>query len=155
MESPNKVNVSSLKLGKDSAKITNYVCIRCGLDFFEKQHLKQHLKKKIICMPIELNVDRNIQLDELIKTGIKCDKCNGFYKNEASLRKHISRYHFNKIKEEVILKETDIYPSNSCNTQNENKLSNKELVELVHTMKNMIQELLKNPPSFISKIGNC
>lgn len=115
--------------------MTEYICIRCGLDFKEKQHLKQHLKKKLICMPIQIDIDRNIQLESLYKKeGLECDLCNRIYKNEECIRRH---------KCKAKNKETD-----------EEKLSNKELVELVHSMKNMIQDLLKNPPNVVNNTTN-
>ena len=40
-------------------------------------------------MPIEIDVDRNIQLYQLSKKyEIECDKCNKMYKNVNSLRMH-------------------------------------------------------------------
>ncbi len=66
-------------------------CIRCGLDFAEKKHLKQYLKKNI-CMALEMDVDLIVQLEELTKKeGINCDKCNRIYKNLNSLRMHKCR----------------------------------------------------------------
>lgn len=114
-------------------------CIRCGLDFAEKKHLKQHLKKKNICMALEMEVERIVQLEELSKKeGIKCEKCNGTYKNEESLRKHVLRYHLNKEKDKI----------------KEDNISRKELKEIyekqVCDLKNVIQELLKNQQSIIN-----
>ena len=117
-------------------------CIRCGLYFAERKHLKQHLKKKNICMAIEMDVDRIVQLEELSKKeGITCEKCNGIYKNEDSLRKHLSRYH---------LKKSD----QSNKIIDEETVTKKELKELydkqVSDLKDIIQELLKNPQSVIN-----
>lgn len=110
-----------------------YKCNRCGLEFIEKQYLKQHLKKKRLCMPIEMEIDRNIQLEELTKKeGIECEKCKKMYKNQETIRKH---------KCKVVIKE---------NLLNDESLSKKELVELVNSMKNVIQEMLKNPQSIIN-----
>jgi hypothetical protein len=110
-----------------------YICIRCCLDFKEKVSLIRHLKKKKKCISLDKNVEELDQLAELTKKeGLNCEKCNRTYKNDESLRKH---------KCKVVIKE---------NVLNDESLSKKELVELVHSMKNVIQELLKNPQSIIN-----
>jgi uncharacterized C2H2 Zn-finger protein len=69
--------------------MTENICNRCGIEFGRKDVLIKHLKKKNICMPIEMDADRNIQLEELSKKcNIKCVRCNKMYKNDESLRKH-------------------------------------------------------------------
>jgi hypothetical protein len=43
-------------------------------------------------MPIEMEIDRKIQLEELTKKeGIECERCNRTYKNVNSLRMHKCR----------------------------------------------------------------
>lgn len=104
--------------------MTEYKCIRCGLEFVEKQHLKQHLKKKYICMPIEQDIDRIEQLQQLNKKeGIPCDKCNKIYKNSNSLRMHKCKL-FETVK----------------NEDNIQDLHNK-----IDHLTNMIIEMAKNP----------
>jgi hypothetical protein len=73
-----------------------YFCDRCGLEFVEKKHIKQHLKKKLSCMPIKSEIQALVQLEELNKKdGVKCDICNKIYKNLESLRNHKKRTHCN------------------------------------------------------------
>jgi hypothetical protein len=65
------------------------ICNRCGIEFGRKDILIKHLKKKNICMPIEMDEDRNIQLEQLSKKcEIECVRCNKMYKNDETLRKH-------------------------------------------------------------------
>jgi hypothetical protein len=110
--------------------MAEHKCIRCGLEFIEKQHLKQHLKKKLICMPIEKNIDRLEQLAQLNKKeGILCNKCNRIYKNSNSLRMHNCKI---KIKTEQTLY---------------------ELKNQIHELKNIILELAKNP-QIVNNIDN-
>lgn len=113
-----------------------YNCNRCGLEFIEKQYLKQHLKKKRLCIAIQMDIDRNIQLAELTKKeGIECEKCNKTYKNQETIRKH---------KCKVVI--------------NDDIVTKKELKELyekqVSDLKNVIQEMLKNPHSTINNTTN-
>ena len=66
-----------------------FICKRCGLDFKEKRILVPHLKRKIICMPLENDISPQVLLDELNeKEGIECKNCKRVYKNENSLRAH-------------------------------------------------------------------
>ena len=65
------------------------ICKRCGIEFGRKETLIKHLNRKNICMPLENDVDRKVQLELLIrKCVIECEKCNKMYKNDESLRKH-------------------------------------------------------------------
>ena len=114
-------------------------CKRCGLDFIEKKHLIQHLKKKILCMALEQDIDPKYQLEQLTKKeGIECDTCNKIYKNEECLRKHKKREHSKKIE------------------QGDKKLTKKDIIEIVKSMKNeetvtksdlleIIKEVIKIP----------
>jgi len=116
-----------------------YNCERCGFDFLDKQRLKQHLKKKILCMALEQDIDPKYQLEKLTtKQGIECDSCNKIYKNEDSLRKHKKREH-DKKKE-----------------NSENKFTKKDIIEIVKSMKNeetitktdlleLVKEVIKIP----------
>ena len=66
-----------------------FVCKRCGMDFKEKRILVPHLKRKIMCMPIENDILPQKLLEELNKKdGLECNKCKRVYKNENSLRSH-------------------------------------------------------------------
>lgn len=65
------------------------ICERCGIEFGRRDVLIKHLKRKTLCMPIEMDVDRNIQLERLSrKCEIECERCNKMYKNSNSLRMH-------------------------------------------------------------------
>ena len=88
--------------------MSEYICVRCNIDFIEKKRLVQHLKRKYVCLPISTNVNPNELLYQLInkENGIKCEKCNRIYKNNNSLRAHnckeISKSKLlDKIREEV------------------------------------------------------
>jgi DNA-directed RNA polymerase subunit RPC12/RpoP len=82
-----------------------YFCDRCGLEFVEKKHIKQHLKKKLSCMPIKSEIEALVQLEELNKKdGVKCDICNKIYKNLESLRNHRKRNGLQKIYDNTELK---------------------------------------------------
>lgn len=115
--------------------MTEFGCERCFVVFTEKKGLIKHLKRKNICIPIGTDIDPEQLILELTKKeGIECKNCTRIYKNKESLRSHVCK---------AKNKETD-----------EEKLSNKELVELVHSMKNMIQDLLKNPPNVVNNTTN-
>jgi len=63
------------------------------MEFTHKCVLIKHLKKQKICLPIEEDIDREAQLEELCvrksdKENIECVDCNRQYKNKESLRKH-------------------------------------------------------------------
>jgi hypothetical protein len=117
--------------------MSEYICKRCGLFFKEKVTLKRHLQKKILCMPIENDINVKDQLEELtIKRDIKCEKCNKTYKNENTKRTH-------KCKNNLSLN-TGI------------QLTKKDIIEIVKSMKNeetvtksdlleIIKEVIKIP----------
>jgi hypothetical protein len=66
-----------------------YTCKRCGIYFEQKGTLRNHLKRKMMCMAIESEISPAELLDELeIIKGIECKDCKKTYKNAESLRKH-------------------------------------------------------------------
>jgi hypothetical protein len=91
-------------------------------------------------MAIEINVDRDIQLGCLNKKeGIQCKDCTRIYKNEECIRRHKCKGKDNeKIDDDVITK--------------------KELKDIfekqVSDLKNIIQDLLKNPPNVVNNTTN-
>jgi hypothetical protein len=65
------------------------VCKRCGSYLKEKRYLLQHLKRKVMCMAIESDVDTKILLDEFIKPKYAhCKLCNKSYSNKYNMAKH-------------------------------------------------------------------
>jgi len=116
-----------------------YICIRCCLDFKEKVSLIRHLKKKKKCISLDKNVEDLDQLAELTKKeGLNCEKCNRTYKNDESLRKHKCKPAKNNMHSVI----------------NDDIVTKKELKELydkqVSDLKDIIQELLKNPQNVIN-----
>ena len=106
------------------------ICNRCGIEFGRKDVLIKHLKKKNICMPIEMDEDRNIQLELLSKKcEIECDKCNKMYKNSNSLRMH---------KCKIIDKTEEILEALS-ELKNENKMMKEKLENMsnINSIKNI------------------
>ncbi len=66
-----------------------FECERCGLDFKEKKHLIQHLKKKEECLPLFLDTNRQEIIDSLKqKKGLMCEKCKKNYSSKYYLEKH-------------------------------------------------------------------
>jgi hypothetical protein len=69
--------------------MSEYICLRCDIDFLEKKRLVQHLKRKTKCIPILADIDTEEILEKLTrKQGIECEYCNRIYKNKDSLRTH-------------------------------------------------------------------
>ncbi len=153
-------------------------CIRCGLEFVEKKHLKQHLKKKILCMPIENDIDRKIQLEELTKKeGIECEKCDRTYKNVNSLRMHKCKgedKEINKITDRLDRLEEENKRINNENKELKEKIKGRVVNNITNNTDNSnntnimivmpnsfgkenLEELLKNPEKEIIKLlrGNC
>ena len=117
-----------------------YICNRCGIDFLEKKHIKQHLKKKLNCMPIVNDIDRCIQLEELEKKeGIMCEYCENIYKNAESLRNHISRTHMNTSE-----KKMDTINERLDRLEEENKRINNENKELKEKLKGGVVNNITN-----------
>lgn len=121
--------------------MSEFICERCFVIFTEKKGIIKHLRRKNTCMGIgtDTNPEKLILQISKKENGIECQYCNRIYKNKNSLTAHKCI----PIKNKNIDLETK-----------EDKLSNKELVELVHSMKNMIQDLLKNPPNVINNTTN-
>jgi hypothetical protein len=116
-----------------------YICIRCCLDFKEKVCLIRHLKKKKKCIALDKNLEDLDQLTELTKKeGITCKKCNGIYKNNETLRKHKCKGVKKNIEEETVTKKElkELYDKQVCD------------------LKNIIQELLKNPQNVVNNNTN-
>jgi hypothetical protein len=70
---------------------TNYIfeCERCCAPFLEKRCLLQHLQRKVACICINSERDRNDILSEIIqKNGLVCENCNKQYKNNFTLKRH-------------------------------------------------------------------
>ncbi len=82
-----------------------FVCKRCGLDFSQRGVLREHLKRKNICLPLESDEMPSKQLEELNKKdGIECKDCKRIYKNEECLRKHKCKAIHNVSEMDVIKK---------------------------------------------------
>ena len=79
-----------------------YTCKRCGIYFEQKGTLRNHLKRKMMCIAIESEISPAELLDELesIK-GIECEGCKKVYKNVESLRKHKCKVVKNVDNEEI------------------------------------------------------
>jgi hypothetical protein len=67
----------------------DFGCERCDASFSEKGYLIKHLKRKVACICINSERDRNEILTELTrKTGLICDSCNKSYTNNFTLKRH-------------------------------------------------------------------
>lgn len=121
------------KLEKGDVNKEVYKCKRCGLEFDQKKYLVQHLNKKIICMPIEQEIDRELLIEEVNrKEGIECSICKNIYKNEGSLKSHKCKK--DDALEEVLERLNNVYSS-----------INMEMCRMMLPEHERIMKILENP----------
>jgi len=108
----------------------NNECKRCGLEFDEKRYLIKHLKKKIECMCIFSDINREILIKELMyKRGIECEGCKKIYSNIYNMRKHICK----GTVEKVINNITNNNITNNSNSNNviNNTINNTQNITII------------------------
>ena len=87
----------SRQIQEPTPEPTQFTCLRCGYKSLHKQHLQNHLKRKIECSPILLNVSRQELLSKITvkekrkrneNNQFKCSRCNKEYASSASFCIH-------------------------------------------------------------------
>jgi hypothetical protein len=71
----------------------DFICKRCVTSFTIKSHLKSHLQRKIPCIFIEHDLDRDILIDELYQRKLNdktfdCDYCNMKFNHSSARSRH-------------------------------------------------------------------
>lgn len=101
-----------------------YSCNRCSYEASSKVLLIKHLKTNNICEAIKENIDRNIQLDELIKIDLNnlndlkhiCKFCGKYFNFSSSMYLHKQ-----SCKTKIIETTTKICLNENCNTYGNSK----------------------------------
>ena len=121
-----------------------YICKRCGIYFEQKGTLRNHLKRKMMCIAIESEISPDELLDELeIIKGIKCKDCKKTYKNENSLRTHKCKF----------IKSLDNDEIEKLKKMFDAKLKEQE-DKLKEEFNKKIEGLSKNPTNITNNITN-
>ena len=59
-----------------------HICERCGMEFTQKKHLVQHLKRKNPCLALKTDKLMSELLDDLkkqkVEDGVKCSNCEKY-----------------------------------------------------------------------------
>lgn len=83
----------------------DFECERCDASFSEKSYLIKHLKRKVPCICINSERERDEILNELTrKIGLTCDSCNRAYTNNFTLKRHQDSCKADLTKTEKLLK---------------------------------------------------